>query len=125
MDVQDGIGFRPQRAEDFFGGGYGAQILRQDRDERGLGIGDERKRSFLRGIFGIRAGRACGRAAARHGDRRGEISRTARRLVSEQFRMVILEPFQHFGFQLRGEFDKLVGVGLGCPADIIVFYRGE
>ena len=79
LDMQHGIGFRPLRTEDFFGRGYGLQILRQDRDERGLGIGDERKRSILRGIFGIRAGRACGRAAARHGDRRGEISRTALR----------------------------------------------
>ena len=79
LDMQHGIGFRPLRTEDYFGRGYGLQILRQNRDERGLGIGDERKRSILRGIFGIRAGRACGRAAARHGDRRGEISRTALR----------------------------------------------
>ena len=69
LDVQDGIGFRPLRAKDFCGGGYGAQILRQDREERGLGIGDERKRSILGGIFGIRAGRACGRAAERPEDR--------------------------------------------------------
>ena len=95
LDVQDGIRLRAQRTEDYFGGGYGAQILRQDRDERGLGIGDARKRSILRGIFGIRAGRACGPAkrgtgrachaggvaAARHGDRRGQPFRTERRLV--------------------------------------------
>ena len=69
LDMQHGIGFRPLRAKDFCGGGYGAQILRQDREERGLGIGDERKRSILGGIFGIRAGRACGRAAERPEDR--------------------------------------------------------
>ena len=69
LDVQHGIGFRPLRAKDFCGGGYGAQLLRQDREERGLGIGDERKRSILGGIFGIRAGRACGRAAERPEDR--------------------------------------------------------
>ena len=79
LDVQHGIGFRPERAKDFLGRDIRGDILRQDRDERGLGIGDARKRSILRGIFGIRAGRACGRAAARHGDRRGANSRTALR----------------------------------------------
>ena len=74
LDVQHGIGFRSERAKDFLGREIRGDILRQDRDERGLGIGDARKRSILRGI---RAGRACGRAAARHGDRRGANSRTA------------------------------------------------
>ena len=77
LDVQHGIGFRAERAKDFLGREIRGDLLRQDRDERGLGIGDERKRSIF---GGIRAGRACGRAAARHGDRRGANSRTARRL---------------------------------------------
>ena len=77
LDVQHGIGFRAERAKDFLGREIRGDILRQDRHERGLGIGDARKRSILRGI---RAGRACGRAAARHGDRRGANSRTARQL---------------------------------------------
>ena len=79
LDVQHGIGFRPERAKDFWGRKIPFDILRQDRDKRGLGIGHARKRSILRGIFGIRAGRACGRAAARYGDRRGANSRTALR----------------------------------------------
>ncbi len=79
LDVQHGIGFRPERAKDFLRREIPFDILRQDRDKRGLGIGHARKRSILRGIFGIRAGRACGRAAARHGDRRGANFRAALR----------------------------------------------
>ena len=82
LNVEDGVRFRAERAKDFCGGDVRGDILRQDRDKRGLGIGDARKRSILRGIFGIRAGRACGRAAARHGDRRGQPFRTALRTAS-------------------------------------------
>ena len=82
LNVEDRVGFRAQRAKDFCGGDVRGDIFRQDRHERGLGIGDERKRSILRGIFGIRAGRACGRAAARHGDRWGGIFRTVLQTAS-------------------------------------------
>ncbi len=82
LDVQNGVTFRAERVKDFVGRNERGHILRQDRDKRGLGIGDERKRSVLQGIFGIRAGQACGRAAARRGDRWGEIFRTALRTAS-------------------------------------------
>ena len=74
LDVEDGVGFRAERAKDFCGGDVRGDILRQDRHKRGLGIGDGRKGSVL---WGIRAGRGCGRAAARHGDRGGQPFRTA------------------------------------------------
>jgi hypothetical protein len=77
--VEDRVGFRAERAKDFCGGDVRGDILRQDRHERGLGIGDGRKGSVL---WGIRAGRACGRAAARHGDRGGQPFRTALRTAS-------------------------------------------
>ena len=77
LNVEDGVGFRAERAKDFCGGDVRGDILRQDRHERGLGIGDGRKGSVLWGIFRILAGRACGRAAARHGDRGGQPFRTA------------------------------------------------
>ena len=79
LNVQDGVRFRAERAKDFCGGEVRGDILRQDRDKRGLGIGDARKGSVL---WGIRAGRACGRAAARHGDRGGQPFRTALRTAS-------------------------------------------
>ena len=79
LNVQDGVRFRAERAKDFCGGEVRGDILRQDRDKRGLGIGDARKGSVL---GGIRAGRACGRAAARHGDRGGQPFRTALRTAS-------------------------------------------
>ena len=79
LNVQDGVRFRAERAKDFCGGDVRGDILRQDRHERGLGIGDGRKGSVL---WGIRAGRACGRAAARHGDRGGQAFRTALRTAS-------------------------------------------
>ena len=79
LNVEDGVRFRAERAKDFCGGDVRGDILRQDRDERGLGIGDGRKGSVL---WGIRAGRACGRAAARHGDRGGQPFRTALRTAS-------------------------------------------
>ncbi len=68
LNVEDRVGFCAERAKDFCGGEVRCDILRQDRDKRGLGIGDARKGAVL---GGIRAGRACGRAAARHGDRGG------------------------------------------------------
>ncbi|GEM_PF-5700541 len=79
LDVEDGVGFRAERAKDFCGGDVRGDILRQDRHKRGIGIGDGRKRAVF---GGIRAGRACGRAAARHGDRRGQPFRTALRTAS-------------------------------------------
>ena len=79
LNVEDGVRFRAERAKDFCGGEVRGDILRQDRDKRGLGIGDARKGSVL---GGIRAGRACGRAAARHGDRGGQPFRTALRTAS-------------------------------------------
>ena len=79
LNVEDGVRFRAERAKDFCGGDVRGDILRQDRDKRGLGIGDARKGAVL---GGIRAGRACGRAAARHGDRRGQPFRTALRTAS-------------------------------------------
>ena len=79
LDVEDGVGFRAERAKDFCGGDVRGDILRQDRHKRGIGICDGRKGSVL---WGIRAGRACGRAAARHGDRGGQPFRTALRTAS-------------------------------------------
>ena len=79
LNVENRVGFRAQRAKDFCGGDVCGDILRQDRDERGLGIGDGRKGAVF---GGIRAGRACGRAAARHGDRGGQPFRTALRTAS-------------------------------------------
>ena len=79
LNVEDGVGFRAERAKDFCGGDIRGDILRQDRHKRGIGIGDGRKGAVF---GGIRAGRACGRAAARHGDRRGQPFRTALRTAS-------------------------------------------
>ena len=79
LNVEDGVRFRAERAKDFCGGDVRGDILRQDRHKRGIGIGDGRKRAVF---GGIRAGRACGRAAARHGDRRGQPFRTALRTAS-------------------------------------------
>ena len=78
LNVEDGVGFRAERAKDVGGGDVRGDLLRQDRDKRGIGIDDGRKWAVF---GGIRAGRACGRAAARHGDRGGQPFRTARRLV--------------------------------------------
>ncbi len=50
LDVEDGVGFRAERAKDFCGGDVRGDILRQDRHKRGIGIGDGRKRAVFGGF---------------------------------------------------------------------------
>ena len=76
-DVQDGIGFRAERPEDFPRRRDGGHVRRKDRDECGLGFLDGRKGAGLLRIFRSLEGRACGRAAARPSARRGRIARKA------------------------------------------------